>query len=179
MPVTEESRHRLHQALDRTIGDEEATTLMEHLPPVGWVDIATKQDIALVRSDIEGLEVRMTTGFEAVDQRFETMDARMTTGFEAVDQRFETMDARMTTGFEAVDQRFETMDARMAAGFEVLEASIAKVGRDIADMGKRIDDSDRRYEALTARVDSFLWHVIALLGTIGVILIGVAQVRGR
>lgn len=44
MAISEESRHGLYQALEETIGREHATTLMEHLPPVGWADVATKRD---------------------------------------------------------------------------------------------------------------------------------------
>ncbi len=40
MPITEESRHRLFQALEERPGEEAAVTLMEHLPPVGWSDVA-------------------------------------------------------------------------------------------------------------------------------------------
>jgi hypothetical protein len=45
MAITEESRHRMYQRLEELLGKDEATTLMEHLPPVGWADIATKRDL--------------------------------------------------------------------------------------------------------------------------------------
>ena len=45
MAINEESRHHLYLRLEEVLGAEEATTLMEHLPPVGWADVATKRDI--------------------------------------------------------------------------------------------------------------------------------------
>lgn len=45
MPVDEDSRHALYLKLEEILGRREATTLMEHLPPVGWADVATKRDI--------------------------------------------------------------------------------------------------------------------------------------
>jgi hypothetical protein len=45
MTITEQSRHELHQRLDQVLGPEEATTLMEHLPPTGWREVATKHDL--------------------------------------------------------------------------------------------------------------------------------------
>ena len=46
MAITEQSRYELHQALEEIMGKERATTLMEHLPPTGWADVATKTDLA-------------------------------------------------------------------------------------------------------------------------------------
>lgn len=89
MALTEESRHRLYIRLDEQLGPQEATTLMELLPPVGWADVATKldlehlgvamkHDIEKVRADlsaeinglrgemtaeINGLRGEMTAGF--------------------------------------------------------------------------------------------------------------------
>lgn len=45
MAITDESRYHLHQRLESVLGHEEAATLMEHLPPVGWADVATKRDL--------------------------------------------------------------------------------------------------------------------------------------
>jgi hypothetical protein len=40
MALDERSRHELYLRLEETLGPEAATTLMEHLPPVGWADVA-------------------------------------------------------------------------------------------------------------------------------------------
>jgi hypothetical protein len=45
MPVTEQTRHDLHDGLIVALGKEKAATLMELLPPVGWGDVATRQDL--------------------------------------------------------------------------------------------------------------------------------------
>ena len=45
MAITEKSRHHLYQRLEEALGSEEAAVLMEHLPPVGWADVATKRDL--------------------------------------------------------------------------------------------------------------------------------------
>jgi hypothetical protein len=34
---------------------------MEHLPPTGWADVARKDDVVLVRRDIERVEKRLST----------------------------------------------------------------------------------------------------------------------
>ncbi|HVF11856.1 MAG TPA: hypothetical protein VNA87_02095 [Actinomycetota bacterium] len=45
MAIDEKSRHELYVKLEAVLGEQEATTLMEHLPPVGWADVATKRDL--------------------------------------------------------------------------------------------------------------------------------------
>src|SRR5207249_1782827 len=42
---TEAARHRMYQRLEELLGREDAATLMEHLPPVGWGEVATKRDL--------------------------------------------------------------------------------------------------------------------------------------
>ena len=45
MPVDDRTRLNLHRKLEAMLGTEEADTLMAHLPPVTWNDVATKDDI--------------------------------------------------------------------------------------------------------------------------------------
>lgn len=70
MAIDERSRHALYLGLVRLLGEEDATTLMEHLPPVGWADVATRHDLA-------ALEQRLDLRFEAMDVRLESLEARM------------------------------------------------------------------------------------------------------
>ena len=52
MAVDESSRHQLHVKLEEILGPEEASTLMAHLPPVGWADVATKRDLDAVKNEL-------------------------------------------------------------------------------------------------------------------------------
>lgn len=74
MAVTQESRYRMHQRLDEVLGAEPAATLMEHLPPTGWADLATKHDVA--------------HGTELLSQRIDAVDERLTGNIQALDQKF-------------------------------------------------------------------------------------------
>ena len=60
MAITEEERHRLYLRLEEVLGREQAATLMEHLPPVGWADVATKRDLdqlaSATKRDLDHLE---------------------------------------------------------------------------------------------------------------------------
>jgi hypothetical protein len=69
MAIDERARHELHRKLEQVLGADEAATLMSHLPPVGWADVATKHDLAQ-------LEERMNLRFESIDRRFDSMEER-------------------------------------------------------------------------------------------------------
>jgi len=94
MVVDERSRHQLYRRLEEVLGPEEATTLIEHLPPVGWADVATKHDLA-------ALEERM-------DLRFARLDEHLNGRFDVIDERFKRIDER----FDHFDERFNLFDER-------------------------------------------------------------------
>lgn len=53
MAIDERARHQLYLRLEEHLGPEAASTLMEHLPPTGWADVATKRDIDAFREVTE------------------------------------------------------------------------------------------------------------------------------
>jgi hypothetical protein len=69
MAIDEHARNRLYRHLEELLGSDDAETLMAHLPPVGWGDVATKQDLALVRNDLQELERRMELRFETMEHK--------------------------------------------------------------------------------------------------------------
>ena len=53
MTITESRRFVLHRALRDQFGASVADTLMEHLPPTGWGDVARQSDIESLRVNLK------------------------------------------------------------------------------------------------------------------------------
>ena len=66
MSITEGQRHELHQGLVEAVGRERAETLMSMLPPTGWADVATNQDLdhlgTVMSLRMEAMESRLHAG---------------------------------------------------------------------------------------------------------------------
>ena len=56
MALNESDRHELYQQLERTIGRRSTETIMSLLPPVGWADVATRQDLRVLEARLEARE---------------------------------------------------------------------------------------------------------------------------
>jgi hypothetical protein len=78
--ITVEDRDQLHQRLKEVLGPKEAAIIMEHLPPVGWADVATKRDLDqmavatkrdldLLKADVAAVEDRIMLRVDATLQR--------------------------------------------------------------------------------------------------------------
>ncbi|MDZ7732582.1 MAG: hypothetical protein U5R31_05195 [Acidimicrobiia bacterium] len=46
------------------LGPGEADTMMEHLPPVGWGDVVTRSDVALLRAELDAQSQALRADFE-------------------------------------------------------------------------------------------------------------------
>ena len=93
MPSSEAERFTLHQTLRSLMPEAVADTLMSHLPPTGWSDIARQADL-----DAQSLR------FDRIDAKFAEIDAR----FDRIDARLDQIDARL----DRIDARLDRIDAR-------------------------------------------------------------------
>jgi hypothetical protein len=73
MAVDERGRLQLADAAKRALGDEAGITLMELLPPVGWADVATKQDLTHLEHRFDAIDDR----FVAVERRLDALERRL------------------------------------------------------------------------------------------------------
>ena len=93
MPSSEAERFTLHQTLRSLMPEAVADTLMSHLPPTGWSDIARQADL-----DAQSLR------FDRIDAKFAEIDAR----FDRIDARLDHIDARL----DRIDARLDRIDAK-------------------------------------------------------------------
>lgn len=98
MAIDERARHELFRRLDEVLGPDAATTLIEHLPPVGWADVATKADLVALEGRLDArlaaLEGRIEARFVGIDARFAVIDERLeAAGYQLTALKHEVMDA--------------------------------------------------------------------------------------
>jgi hypothetical protein len=93
MAITEQDRHLIYQRLEEVIGSEAAGKLMEHLPPTGWGDVATKRDLDHL-SELNGAE------FRRVDEKIDGLAGRL-------DEKIDGVAARLEAKFDNLERTFE------------------------------------------------------------------------
>lgn len=82
--MTEARRTEMHIGLRESLGPRVADSLMEHLPPNGWGDVARQSEMVL-RFDMVQIQ------FEMIERRFEEIDRR----FDGIDKRLDKIESRM------------------------------------------------------------------------------------
>lgn len=107
MAVDERSRHRLRLRLAELLGEAEAHTLMDHLPPAEWGDVAT-------RRELEALSSSVRNRLDALGERLSEVDQRLGERITAVDERTGAVERRH---FE-VDRRLVQLEDRLVHRIE-------------------------------------------------------------
>ncbi len=82
MAISETARLDMLSGLRTHVGEAVANTLMEHLPPGGWYDVARTGDFDRIETRIDRLEIR----FDKLEARFDKLEARI----DGLTQKIET-----------------------------------------------------------------------------------------
>jgi hypothetical protein len=104
MTANDRDRLDLYRRLDEVLRTEEANTLMQHLPPVPWNEVATK-------SAVTASEVAVRTDLEAASSR---LRSEMQTMGKELRREMQTMGTELRSEMQAM--RFE-LRAEMLSGF--------------------------------------------------------------
>ncbi|MGH8884371.1 MAG: hypothetical protein ACRDYX_04210 [Egibacteraceae bacterium] len=104
MAVDERTRHGLYTRLEEVLGGEHAMTLMEHLPPVGWADVATKQDLGVLKGDLAALEQRLGQRIDGLEER---IDLKIDGLEERIDLKMEGLEGRIDLKIDGLEERID------------------------------------------------------------------------
>lgn len=120
MAVTEAARHQLYGRLEEVLGNEEAATLMDHLPHGGWANLATKDD---VKRGIEGTRNGVDSLAAKTDLRFDEFESKMDLRFDELAARF---DVKLDAKIDGVRQEIDGVRQEIAGLRHLLSAEIHK-----------------------------------------------------
>ena len=113
MAITEQSRHELYTRLEEIMGRERATTLMEHLPPMGLADVATRRDLASLAERVEGsidaTRREIASLRERVDGSIDATRREIASLRDHVDHRFGMVEGSIDNLRQWAEIRFEPM----------------------------------------------------------------------
>ena len=118
MTINEAQRFELHAELRKILGDGVAGTLMDHLPPGGWADVARTRDVNQLHDRVDD---RFKNFEERVDDRFKNFEERVDDRFknfeERVDDRFKNFEVRIDRRFDSVVKGLWTIGTIVAGAF--------------------------------------------------------------
>jgi tetrahydromethanopterin S-methyltransferase subunit G len=121
MTISETARLDMLSGLRTHVGEAVANTLMEHLPPGGWFDVARTGDIDRVREDVSLLRS------EVGNLRSETGNLRSETGSLRAD-------------IIGLHNRIDGVEARFSDRIDKLEAKFTK---QMGDLAQKIDTNTK------------------------------------
>ena len=93
MAISETARLDMLSGLRKSVGETVANTLMEHLPPGGWYDVARTGDFDRIETRIDKLEARLDDRIDRLEIRIDKLEAR----FDKLEARIDGLTQKIET----------------------------------------------------------------------------------
>ena len=106
MTVDESARLEVFEAFRESHGERIASALIQMLPPAGVPDLATKDDVALVRRDLAALEQRFEAFEHRIELRLAGSEDRVDVKIAGLDIRIAGLEAKLERELRAQGNRF-------------------------------------------------------------------------
>ncbi|MDP4929041.1 MAG: hemolysin XhlA family protein [Ilumatobacteraceae bacterium] len=97
MAISETDRLQMFSGLQKSVGETVANTLMEHLPPGGWYDVARTGDFDRIETRIDKLEARLDDRIDKLEIRFDKLEARIDNLEARLDDRIDKLAQKIDT----------------------------------------------------------------------------------
>ncbi|MDE0160769.1 MAG: hypothetical protein OXL98_03455 [Acidimicrobiaceae bacterium] len=146
MVMTETQRTTLYNQLTDTIGQEAARTLMEQLPPTGWDQVATKEDLKasekMLLREIRAGETRVLGELRESEGRLmiQIADSESRQG-----ARIDAMNTRIDARIDGTNDRIDGTNDR-------IDAMNTRIDARIDGTNDRIDETNRELSELKGEV---------------------------
>ena len=103
MTISETARLDMLSGLRTHVGEAVANTLMEHLPPGGWYDVARTGDFDRIETRIDKLEARLDDRIDKLEIRFDKLEVRIDKLEARLDDRIDKLEARIDGLAQKID----------------------------------------------------------------------------
>ena len=104
MTISETARLDMLSGLRTHVGEAVANTLMEHLPPGGWYDVARTGDFDRIEIRLDKLDNRIDKLEARLDDRIDKLEAR----FDKLEVRIDKLEARLDDRIDTLAQKIDT-----------------------------------------------------------------------
>ena len=104
MAISETARLDMLSGLRTHVGEAVANTLMEHLPPGGWYDVARTGDFDRIETRLDKLDNRIDKLEARLDDRIDKLEVR----FDKLEARIDKLEARLDDRIDRLTQKIET-----------------------------------------------------------------------